>query len=92
MVPEGILSRPQSGASSPFVNLAGRCLWHNAVLPSAARREHEKECLVTFLRPRPAAKSSVMQILYSRGCGIDVHKDSVTVRVLVYTCKPEPYC
>lgn len=31
-----------------------------------------------------------MQILYSRCCGIDVHKDSVTVCVLVYSDRPEP--
>lgn len=31
-----------------------------------------------------------MQILYSRCCGIDVHKDSVTVCVLVYSGQPEP--
>ncbi len=31
-----------------------------------------------------------MQILYSRCCGIDVHKDSVTVFVLVYSGSPEP--
>lgn len=31
-----------------------------------------------------------MQILYSRCCGIDVHKDSVTACVLVYKDSPEP--
>jgi len=31
-----------------------------------------------------------MQILYSRCCGIDVHKNSVTVCVLVYSGSPEP--
>jgi len=31
-----------------------------------------------------------MQILYSRCCGIDVHKDSVTVCVLVYRAGGEP--
>jgi transposase len=31
-----------------------------------------------------------MQILYSRCCGIDVHKDSVTACVLVYSGQPEP--
>ncbi len=31
-----------------------------------------------------------MQILYSRCCGIDVHKDSVTACVLVYSGAPEP--
>jgi transposase len=31
-----------------------------------------------------------MQILYSRCCGIDVHKDSVTVCVLVYSDSTEP--
>ena len=37
------LCRPaSSGAVSPFVNLAGRSLWHNAVLPSASRAaEHD---------------------------------------------------
>ncbi len=31
-----------------------------------------------------------MQIVYSRCCGIDVHKDSVTVCVVVYSDLPEP--
>jgi transposase len=31
-----------------------------------------------------------MQILYSRCCGIDVHKDAVTACVLVYSDSPEP--
>lgn len=31
-----------------------------------------------------------MQILYSRCCGIDVHKDSLTVCVLTYSSQPEP--
>ena len=31
-----------------------------------------------------------MQILYSRCCGIDVHKDSVTVCVLIYSGQPGP--
>lgn len=31
-----------------------------------------------------------MQILYSRCCGIDVHKDSVTACVLVYSAAAEP--
>jgi transposase len=31
-----------------------------------------------------------MQIIYSRCCGIDVHKDSVTACVLVYSESPEP--
>lgn len=31
-----------------------------------------------------------MQILYSRCCGIDVHKASLTVCVLVYSGQPEP--
>ena len=31
-----------------------------------------------------------MQILYSRCCGIDVHKDSLTVCVLVYIGQPDP--
>ena len=52
--------------------------------------EHEKECLVSFVRPALAAKGVSMQILYSRCCGIDVHKDSVTVCVLVYSDTAEP--
>jgi transposase len=52
--------------------------------------EHEKECLVSFLRPRPATERCCMQILYSRCCGIDVHLKSVTVCVLVYREAPEP--
>lgn len=35
-------------------------------------------------------KEPYMQILYSRCCGIDVHKDSVTVCVLVYSGSTEP--
>ena len=31
-----------------------------------------------------------MQILYSRCCGIDVDKDSVTACVLIYSGSPEP--
>jgi transposase len=31
-----------------------------------------------------------MQILFSRCCGMDVHKDSVTACVLVYASSPEP--
>lgn len=31
-----------------------------------------------------------MQILYSRCCGIDVHKESVTACVLIYSDSPEP--
>jgi len=31
-----------------------------------------------------------MQILYSRCCGIDVHKDSVTACVLIYSGGAEP--
>jgi transposase len=37
------------------------------------------------LRVLPGGERTVMQILYSRCCGIDVHKDSVTVCVLVYS-------
>jgi transposase len=52
--------------------------------------EHEKECLVSFLRPARRQKGALMQILCSRCCGIDVHKDSVTACVLVYTRTAEP--
>jgi transposase len=45
---------------------------------------------VSFARPPPGGKGAVMQILYSRCCGIDVHKDSVTACVLVYSGSPEP--
>jgi transposase len=43
-----------------------------------------------FSASRPAAKRRYMQILYSRCCGIDVHKDSATVCVLVYPESAEP--
>ena len=43
-----------------------------------------------FFRVQPGGERNVMQILYSRCCGIDVHKDSVTVCVLVYSGSPEP--
>jgi transposase len=53
--------------------------------------EHEKECLKFLLRVHcPAAKGACMQLLYSRCCGIDVHKDSVTACVLIYSGSPEP--
>jgi transposase len=42
------------------------------------------------LRVQPGGERNVMQILYSRCCGIDVHKDSVTVCVLVYSGSTEP--
>jgi transposase len=43
-----------------------------------------------FCVPPGGKKRSVMQILYSRCCGIDVHKDSVTACVLVYRESAEP--
>jgi transposase len=53
--------------------------------------EHEKECLIFFgASTCPAAKGACMQTLYSRCCGIDVHKDSVTVCVLVYAGSADP--
>ncbi len=79
-----LIIRPPSGASSPFVNLAGRRLWHNAVLPSAARRVSTRRNVWFLFCVRPAAKRSVYGDIYSRCCGIDVHKDSVTACVLVY--------
>jgi transposase len=44
-----------------------------------------------FSASTPGGRKERMQILYSRCCGIDVHKDSVTVCVLVYRdgAKPE---
>ena len=45
------------------MNLAGRYLWLNAVLPSAPRRqEHEKDCLFFQRVHCPAAERCVMQI------------------------------
>ncbi len=38
----------------------------------------------------PAAKGACRQRVYSRYCGIDVHKDSVTGCVLVYADGAEP--
>ena len=38
----------------------------------------------------PAAERCLLQILYSRCCGIDVHQDSVTACVLVYKDTVEP--
>jgi len=43
-----------------------------------------------FCVPPGGNKGAFMQILYSRCCGIDVHKDSVTACVLIYTDSPEP--
>jgi transposase len=43
-----------------------------------------------FFASTPCGGRMVMQILYTRCCGIDVHKDSVTVCVLVYSDRPEP--
>jgi hypothetical protein len=40
--------------------------------------------------PDPAAKGAFMQILVSRACGIDVHKDMLAVCVLVYRDGKEP--
>src|SRR5258708_12422359 len=44
----------------------------------------------SFSASSPAAKGAFMQILFSRCCGIDVHKDSVTACVLIYTEGKEP--
>src|SRR5260370_12487423 len=44
----------------------------------------------SFSASSPAAKGAFMQILFSRCCGIDVHKDSVTACVLIYTEGQEP--
>ena len=50
-----------------------------------------KECLKFFYAStRPAAERCIVQILYSRCCGIDVHKDAVTACVLVYSEAAEP--
>ena len=38
----------------------------------------------------PGGERCIVQILYSRCCGIDVHKDSVTACVLVYKDSTEP--
>src|SRR5947209_13471791 len=86
------LSRPPSGAWSPSVNLAGRYLVAQRSVAFRFRAaEHEKECLIFFCRVHsPGGGKVLMQILYSRCCGIDVHKDSVTACVLVYKDKPEP--
>ena len=43
-----------------------------------------------FSASTPRGERNIVQILYSRCCGIDVHKDSVTVCVLVYSGQPEP--
>jgi len=51
--------------------------------------EHEKNVEVLFC-VHALRQGAFMQILYSRCCGIDVHKDSVTVCVRVYAGKPEP--
>jgi len=73
------------------VNLAGRCfLVQRSVAFRLRAVEHEKECLISLARPRPGGERSFMQILYSRCCGIDVHKDSVTACVLVYSDGAEP--
>jgi hypothetical protein len=46
------LRQLRCSSSSPLVNLAERCLWHNAVLPFAAEvKEREKECLFC-VKPR----------------------------------------
>src|SRR5258708_12781583 len=44
----------------------------------------------SFSASSPAAKGAFMQILFSRCCGIDVHKDSVTACVLIYAEGQEP--
>jgi transposase len=52
--------------------------------------EHAKEYLVSLCPSTPDGERSVMQIQYSRCCGIEAHKDSVTACVLVYTDGKEP--
>jgi hypothetical protein len=46
--------------------------------------EHEKECLKFLLRVHSPGGGKVLYAeLFSRCCGIDVHKDSVTACVLI---------
>ncbi len=78
-------------ARAVFVTLAGRCFWNNAVLPLSRKADRAREGMSgSLFASSPAAERGSMQILYSRCCGIDVHKDSVTVCVLVYSGSPEP--
>jgi transposase len=78
------------------VNLAGRCFWHNAVLPFAgprlppwSGREHEKECLGSFPRPAPRRKERYAETIFALPRHRR-HKESVTACVLVYSGSGEP--
>ena len=42
-----------------------------------------KDALFLFFRPPSGGKGVVMEVVYRRCCGIDVHKDFITACVLV---------
>src|SRR5512146_1326021 len=45
--------------------------------------EHAREISAIRASLRPAAKERAMETLYSRCCGLDVHKSSITACVLI---------
>src|SRR5512146_1373939 len=45
--------------------------------------EHAREILAIRASLRPAAEERAMEALYSRCCGLDVHKSSITACVLL---------
>jgi hypothetical protein len=52
--------------------------------------EHAREILAIRASLRPAAEERAMEALYSRCCGLDVHKSSITACVAVNHCtRPE---
>src|SRR5690349_15037751 len=83
--------RPVSVWCFEPVRESGRTLLlaQRSVAP-AARRGAREGMSGFFSASTARGRGSVMQILYSRCCGIDVHKDSVTACVLVYSESPEP--
>jgi hypothetical protein len=73
----------------PVREPGGTLFWHNAVPITGRRESTRRNVWVLFARPHPAAKGALFRY-YSRCCGIDVHKDSVTACVLVYADGKEP--
>src|SRR5215471_2877952 len=84
--PEG---RSNLAPQSPFMNLARDVSWNNALEPlpprQRAREGYSFLILSSLVRRQRSCcgKGAVMEVVYSRCCGIDVHKDFITACVLV---------
>ena len=65
------------------MNLARDVSWNNAVEPLSARQRAREGYSFLFFRPSSGGKGAVMEVVYRRCCGIDVHKDFITACVLV---------